>query len=217
MDNRPEVHVIDQLERAVSILHPLRLRILSALAVPDSSTGLGRRFGLSRQQVNYHLRQMEAAGLVELVGERRVRGCTERLVQAVARSFVLSSSLLGDLAADPQHVDDSASNSRLVAAAARAIDDVEGLRGRLDPTGRPFDARTVQAEVRLTAPGLQRGFMEELSNAVDAVVAKYHDGRSVGGRRVRVLVGAYPVPDATAEGRSTERRPWSSQRRNAMP
>lgn len=217
MDDRPEVQVIDQLERATFLLHPLRLRLLNALAVPGSSTGLGRRFGLSRQQVNYHLRQLEAAGLIELVGERRLRGCTERLLRAVARSFVISPSLLGDLAPDPQRVDASESHGRLVAVAARAIDDVERLRGRLDPTGKPLNARTIQAEVQLTAPGLQRSFMEELSNAVDGVVAKYHDGRSVGGRRVRVLVGAYPVAEAGVAGRSIERRPWSSQRRNATP
>jgi len=217
MDDRPDVLVIDALDRAVAVLHPLRLRILAALDEADSATGLGRQFGLSRQQVNYHLRELEASGLVELVGERRNRGCTERLVRAVARSFVLSSSLLGDVGADPERVSEAAANSLLVAAAARAIDAVSGLRGRLDAAGKPLSVTSVQAEVRLTAPGMQRGFMDELSNAVNRVVAKYHDGRSGGGRRVRVLVGAYPVAETGADRKSTERRPWSSQRRNAMP
>ena len=84
------VHVIGEGGPATSALHPLRREILSELAEPESAAGLARRIGVPRQQVNYHIRQLEEQGLVKLVGERRVRNCIERLVQAVGRSYMIS-------------------------------------------------------------------------------------------------------------------------------
>ena len=84
------VHVVEKGAAATAALHPLRLEILSELAEPESAAGLARRIGMPRQQVNYHIRQLEEQGLVKLVGERRVRNCIERLVQAVGRSYVIS-------------------------------------------------------------------------------------------------------------------------------
>ena len=43
---------------------------------------MGRDLGLSRQKVNYHLRALEDAGLVEHVEDRRRGNCTERIVRA---------------------------------------------------------------------------------------------------------------------------------------
>jgi DNA-binding transcriptional ArsR family regulator len=205
------IHVIEDLDRANVVLHPLRLRLLGELEEPDSAAGVARRLGLSRQHVNYHLRQLEAAGLVETVGERKQRGCVERLVRAVARAFVISPRTLGAVAADPDRVDREQTDEYLVAAAARVIDEVAGM-GAVDGAGRRLRALTVRAEVQLTAPGLQRMFMEELSEAVDRVVARYHDERGEGGRRLRVLVGAYPA-GADAPPRSTHRRPWAGRPR----
>jgi hypothetical protein len=45
---------------------------------------------LPRQQVGYHLRALEQAGLVELVEERRKGNCIERIVRAAACSYVIS-------------------------------------------------------------------------------------------------------------------------------
>src|SRR6476659_8931583 len=112
------VHVIGDSERAASVLHPIRLRILGELRDAASAAELAPRLGIPRQLVNYHLRQLEKDGLVEVVGERRKRNCTERLVRAVARSYMISPAAFGSLAAHPDHVEDRASSAYLVAAAA---------------------------------------------------------------------------------------------------
>ena len=62
MGTSAAVHVIDDVARAATVLHPLRLRILAELGRPDSAAGLARRLGLPRQQLNYHLRQLEHQG-----------------------------------------------------------------------------------------------------------------------------------------------------------
>src|SRR5689334_368466 len=103
------VHVIDDASRAAAMLQPIRLRILAELQEPDSAAGVARRIGLPRQQLTYHLRQLEQEGLVELVGERKVRNCTERLVRAVARSYLISPATLGRLGSHPDHVSDQTS------------------------------------------------------------------------------------------------------------
>jgi hypothetical protein len=40
------IHVIEDLDRANVVLHPLRLRLLGELEEPDSAAGVARRLGL---------------------------------------------------------------------------------------------------------------------------------------------------------------------------
>src|ERR1041385_543847 len=104
-----------------SLTDPLRRRLLETLQsqAPASAATLARATGLKRQAVNYHLRQMEAAGrgeaggggggVVEAVGERRKGACTERLVQATAATYLISPEVLGRLATDPAQIGDTMS------------------------------------------------------------------------------------------------------------
>ena len=82
-----DVEVIESAAAAVAALDPVRARLLGELAVPASAAGLAARLGMARQLVNYHLRALEAHGLVELSEERRHGGLTERVLQASAASF----------------------------------------------------------------------------------------------------------------------------------
>src|SRR4051794_17992371 len=65
-----DVEVIESTEAAAAALDPVRARLLGELAVPASAAGLAARVGIARQKVNYHLKALEAHGLVELSGER---------------------------------------------------------------------------------------------------------------------------------------------------
>ncbi len=192
-------HLIEDADGASSVFNPLRRRILSELAEPDSAAGLARRFGMARQQINYHLRQLEREGLVEAVGERKKRNCTERLVRAVARSYLISPAALGRLAIDPARVRDQASSAYLVAVAAQVIREVAALRDRADHSEKKLPTLTMQADVRFSSPDTQRAFAEELSQQVARLVAKYHDDETPDGRTFRVLAGAYPAPVNTQD------------------
>ena len=66
-----DVEVIDDPSAAVAALEPIRARLLAELARPGSASTLAGRVGLTRQRVNYHLRTLEAHGLVRLVREQR--------------------------------------------------------------------------------------------------------------------------------------------------
>ena len=60
-----DVEVIEDAEAAAAALDPVRARLLAELAVPASAAGLAARVGITRQKVNYHLRTLEAHGLVQ--------------------------------------------------------------------------------------------------------------------------------------------------------
>ena len=77
-----EIAVIEDPAAAEASLDPIRTRILRELVQPASATQLAVRVGLPRQKVNYHLKALEAHGLLELSEERRHGGITERVLQA---------------------------------------------------------------------------------------------------------------------------------------
>ena len=97
-----DVEVIESPEAAAAALDPVRARLLGALAVPSSAAGLAGRVGLARQKVNYHLKMLEAQGLVTLSEERRHGGITERVLQASSASYVVSPAAVSASAADPE-------------------------------------------------------------------------------------------------------------------
>src|SRR6185437_7333140 len=101
-----EVEVIDDPSAAVAALEPVRARLLAELAQPGSASTLAARVGLPRQRVNYHLRTLEAHGLVRLVRAQPRRGFTERVMQASAAAYVVSPSALGQAATDPERAAD---------------------------------------------------------------------------------------------------------------
>jgi DNA-binding transcriptional ArsR family regulator len=62
-----------------ALAHPLRLRMLSLLTGSSSSaTELSRELGISQPLASYHLRQLHAAGVIELDEIRARRGGRER-------------------------------------------------------------------------------------------------------------------------------------------
>src|SRR6187401_3683823 len=96
-----DVEVIESAEAASAALDPVRARLLGELAVPASAAGLAARVGIARQKVNYHLKALEAHGLVELAEERRWGGITERFVRRSARHLVVDPDVLQRTVTDP--------------------------------------------------------------------------------------------------------------------
>lgn len=188
----PALDLIREPQRAAALLHPLRARILQALRVPGSATGVARQLDLSRQKVNYHLRELERDGLVELVQERRKGNCTERVVRAAARHYLIDPEVLGPLAADPEKVSDRLSSAYLVAVAAGAIRDLGRLRAAAEEADQRVATLTLQSEIAFPSPAARNAFAEELANELARLVAKHHDDAEPGARRFKLFLGVYP-------------------------
>lgn len=207
MQTEAALDLIQDPGRATAILHPLRLRLLDELREPNSASGLSEHFNLPRQKLNYHLRELEKKGFLELVEERRKGNCTERILRATARAYLVDPATLGPLAADPSEIKDRFSSAYLVAVAARIIRDLGVLRSRASSAGKRLSTLTLQTEVRFGSAADQAAFAEELSNQVARLAAKYHNEGASDGRRFQVILGSYPTitKDAEETGDSKEK------------
>lgn len=192
-----EIEVIDQPAAAAVALDPLRSRLLAELSEPASAAALAERTGIARQKVNYHLRTLEAHGLLEVAEKRKWGGLTERLMVATAASYVVSPSALGPVAADPGRTADRLSASYLIALAARIVREVSGLLRRARETGKRMATLSLDAEVRFRSAAERAEFTGELAAAVARLVARYHDAEAPGGRSHRLVVVAHPLPHGT--------------------
>jgi DNA-binding transcriptional ArsR family regulator len=192
-----DVEVIDDPAAAIVALEPMRAQLLAELTQPGSAASLAARVGLARQKVNYHLRTLEAHGLVRPVEERRWGGLTERMYVATAASYVVSPSALGRAAGDPARESDRLSARYLVALAARIVREVGALLRRADETGKRLPALALDAQVTFRSAAERAAFTEELTAAVTGLVARYHDASAPNGRPHRLVVAAYPGPTQT--------------------
>jgi len=172
-------------------LSPLRRRVLAELREPASATALAARLGASRQSVNYHVRELERAGLVELVEERRRRGFTERVVRARARAVVADPEVIGDLDAVAETEDRFAADA-LLALTAGSLGDVAAMRERASAQGRRLVTFAIEADVAFERPADIERFADALAERIAELAAEFSSGRSR--RRFRLIAGAYPKP-----------------------
>jgi DNA-binding transcriptional ArsR family regulator len=191
-----DVEVIDDPAGAAVALEPVRSRLLSELAKPASAATLATRVGLARQKVNYHLRALEAHGLVRLAEQRKWGGLTERLLVATASSYVVSPGAMGPVAANPDRNIDRLSASYLIALGARVVREVSDLSRRARDAGKGLATLAVDTQVRFRSAADRAAFSKELTEAITKLVSKYHDDSAPGGRAHRLVLMAHPLPHA---------------------
>jgi DNA-binding transcriptional ArsR family regulator len=208
--------VVNQHDAASALLNPLRRSILKTLAAPGSATTVAEALGTPRQLVNYHLRVLERAGLVEEVAQRQRRGLTERIVRATAHSLV-SPDAIAQLGGSTEDVSDRFSATYQVAVAARTIREVAALAALARKAGKPLTTLSLDTEVCFETPAAREAFGNEFVATINALVAKYHRALPAKqtGRTYRLFAGAHPIyqptePPATPS-RKTSRKPRSSK------
>ena len=109
MEEQPGVREIDSVEGLRALADPVRLAILSALdtRVPDgalpvmSVKELAQHLGEPQTKLYRHVKQLEAAGLIEVAATRMVSGIMEQRYRARQRDLRLSATLLR------QHTDET--------------------------------------------------------------------------------------------------------------
>lgn len=187
-----DVAVIENPAVAEVTLDPMRARLLAELAEPASATMLAARVGLARQKVNYHLRELERHGLIELVEERKKGNVTERLMRATALSYVISPAVLAAVQPDPARSPDRLSASWLLALATRLVREVGALIAGAAKARKPLATFGLDAVARFANPADRAAFAEELTTTVAALISRYHDENAPGGREHRVVIALHP-------------------------
>jgi DNA-binding transcriptional ArsR family regulator len=194
-----DVAVIDDPAAAEASLDPMRARLLAALAEPGSATTLAARAGVSRQRLNYHLRELERHGLIELVEERRKGNCTERVLRATAASYVISPAAFAAVAPDPARSPDKVSAYWMLALAGQLVRDVGDLIAGAAKAGKPVATFAIDSEIRFASAADRAAFAKELGEAVGELVERYHDGEASGGRDHRLVLALHPSITRTPE------------------
>lgn len=76
--------------------HPLRVRLMFALATtgPSSATGLSVQLGdVTLYDCHYHLTKLRKGGAIKLVRSRPVRGATERVYRLAPRPRTMRAAM----------------------------------------------------------------------------------------------------------------------------
>lgn len=191
------VALLEQPDTVRLALSPLRRRLLERLREPASAAQLAAELGMPRQKLGYHLRLLERAGLVELVEERRRRGCQERVLRASAGAFVVDPAVMSG---DPQAKattadqmlggDDRHAAEHLITVSAGTVREVTRMRAAAGKQGKRLLTFTIEATVNLGAPADLHHFSDALASAVAEVVASFDTS---GGRPYRLVIGGHPA------------------------
>ena len=189
-----DIEVISDPAAATVALDPIRSQLLAELAEPASAATLASRIGLARQKVNYHLRALEACGLVKVAEKRQWGGLTERLLVSSAKSFVVSPEALGPAAADPARSNDPLAASYLIALGARIVREVGDLWRRARRADKRLATLAIDTEIRFRSSADRAAFTQDLTRAIATLVARYHDEASPGGRLHRLVLVSHPLP-----------------------
>lgn len=202
-----QLDIVTSPAAAGALMDPIRLRLLSELAEPGSASSLSRSSGQPRQRINYHLHELERAGLVELVEERKKGNCVERVVRATARAYVVCPTVLGAMSPDPATFADRTSSAYLIAVSGQTIREVAELRDRAQRAGKQLPTLTVQTEVRFNSASAMNSFAEEATAMLATLVAKYHAGDGDdNGRLFKFTLGGHPAitkPEELSQGVSS--------------
>lgn len=185
------VRIVEDLDEVQALTHPIRLAVLGALREEDSAAGVARAIRQSRQLVNYHLKELERAGLVERAAERRKGNFVEQLYRSVAPSFTISPRLAWSGTERTRVLRDQVSLDRLVAMGERLQRDASELLDRAAFDGDQIDSASVDAEVRFADDAARSAFMTEYLALLGPLLKK-HGSRA--GAAFRVALAIYPDP-----------------------
>lgn len=188
-----DVEIISDPAAAAIAIDPIRSRLLAELAKPASAATLAERVDLPRQKINYHLRTLEAHGLIRVSEKRKWGGLTERLMVATAASYVVAPDAMGPVASDPARDKDRLSASYLVSLAARVIREISRLLKLSQRTGKRLATLSIDTEIRFRSASERAEFSAKLQQTVADLAAHYHDTTATGGRPHRLVIMAHPI------------------------
>jgi len=194
---RPDpVFSVRDAETLQALAHPIRVQVLEALREPAAAATVARRIGLPRQKVNYHLKELERAGLVTRVEERRVGNFVETVYRAVARTFLVSPEVAWADRRRFETLRSQHSLETLVLLGELLQRDAADLLDHAAFDGAEIASASVSAEVSFADEQERAAFLSAYLEAVAPLLEQY--GRK-DGAPYRVVLAAYPATDGDQE------------------
>jgi DNA-binding transcriptional ArsR family regulator len=198
-----DVCYIEDLDRAMTLLKPLRLDILRRLDAPRTCPELADFFDESAQKIYYHVKALETAGLVDKVEERRVRGAVEGYYQAAARSYWLAPKLVGQIGTATR-ARDQASLRVLLGLAEEVIEDT-GKLGSASAMGSDVPSLSLSAHIHLPDARRRAEFLAEVQEIFQGLATRYGLPETeipviTDEQGFRLVLMCYPKPDVPSPG-----------------
>ncbi len=185
----PPVRSVTSTSDLQALNHPTRIAILESLREPASAAAVAREINQPRQLVNYHLKELDRAGLVERVEERRRGNFIETLYRAVARSFVISPQVAWATPRRLEALQRQHALGTLVGLGEQLQRDAAGLLDRAAFDGEEIASAAVTADVRFASEEDRASFMDAYLRMTRELLEQYGSKR---GDRYRVMVAVYP-------------------------
>lgn len=188
-----ESYLIETAVQAQQLLKPKRVAILKQLAEPRTCIELGKIFDQTPQQIYYHVKALEKAGLVTKVREERVRGIMQGYYQAIARSYWLAPQLVGEIGS-PKHARDQASLHFVRTLAEEVYVDI-GRLGQRAEGGEPIPSLGLAAQVHLPNGQRRAEFLAEVQELFQTIATKYGlpDRETGTGETFKLALACYPT------------------------
>jgi DNA-binding transcriptional ArsR family regulator len=183
-------------ETLQALAHPIRVQILESLREPASAATVARRIGLPRQKVNYHLKELERAGLVQQIDERRVGNFIECVYRAVARTFLVSPEVAWADGRRLETMQSQHSLETLVMLGERLQRDAASLLDRAAFDGAQIASVSVSAELSFENEKQRQAFLNEYLETLAPLLERYG---SKTGAPYRVVLAAYPEAEGGQE------------------
>ena len=186
--------VIRDPDQARCLLDPLRRRILERLQDPDSAAGVARALELPRQRINYHVRELERAGLLTHLEDRRQGNCVERVVQATARQYVIDPTAAGLVSPNADGGEDGPyAPTQLLRRAARTIREVSEMSADARTEGGRLPTLSLETRIRFRSAAEQVEFARAIQELFDDLASRFHDEEATGGRTFRISLAGHPA------------------------
>jgi hypothetical protein len=160
---------------------------------PSTAAGVARVIGQSRQNVAYHVRELEKVGLLRHVGQRQNGNFVEQTYVAVADTLVISPTCTwGDPHPRTAALADQLSLSELFSAGERLQRDSALLLDRAAFDGDQIPSASVVTDIRFDSEDARSAFLHDYVEALTALASKHSSRR---GTPYRLLLAAYPDPE----------------------
>lgn len=189
-----DVLYIEQVEQAMTLLHPLRIELLKQMNEPRTCLELAEQFDTTPQKIYYHVKALEKAGLVDKVEERRVRGVVEGHYQAHAKSYWLAPSLVGQVGGASTARDQS--SLRFLLALAEEVQDDIGRLGQKSELGDEVPSLGLSAHIYLPDGGRRAEFLNDVQEVFKELAQKYgiplDETDDAVGKLFRLVLACYP-------------------------
>lgn len=182
--------VLDDPAAIAAATHPVRAAVLEAMRTPTTAAAAARQVGQSRQNVAYHVRELEKVGLLRAVDERPNGNFVERRYQAVADVLLIApEATWGTAEPRARALADQLSLGELVATGLRLQADAAALLDRAAFDGEEIASASVRATVHLATEDARAAFLRDVVDAVTAVARRHG---TADGEPFEVVVAAYP-------------------------